>query len=166
MGRMDIDYQVLHDAFFKYQTKPRLSIVGDLYYEGREFETHLKEKKPGQLSAELKVRGCDLLVGFLLLLRVFFVDAMLLVCNIEFGIGALSVVVLLVNFRSQPDFFIARAGSAGDDGGCAAAVAHQHATLRPAALVPLPQDPRSERSHPTGRTVRLPTGRLGQAAGG
>lgn len=27
--------QVLHDAFFKYQTKPKLSAYGDVYYEGR-----------------------------------------------------------------------------------------------------------------------------------
>ena len=38
MGRIDIDFQVLHDAFFKYQTKPKMSIHGDLYYEGKEFE--------------------------------------------------------------------------------------------------------------------------------
>lgn len=38
MGKIDIDYQVLHDAFFKYQTKPKMSIHGDLYYEGKEFE--------------------------------------------------------------------------------------------------------------------------------
>jgi splicing factor 3B subunit 2 len=79
MGRMDIDYQVLHDAFFKFQTKPRLTIHGDLYYEvcyilcrtdgrsrdadddvvpqGREFETQMKEKKPGHLSKELMARA-------------------------------------------------------------------------------------------------------------
>ncbi|ERN09822.1 hypothetical protein AMTR_s00029p00248990, partial [Amborella trichopoda] len=38
MGKMDIDYQVLHDAFFKYQTKPKLTTHGDLYHEGKEFE--------------------------------------------------------------------------------------------------------------------------------
>ena len=38
MGKIDIDYQVLHDAFFKYQQKPKLVGHGDLYYEGREFE--------------------------------------------------------------------------------------------------------------------------------
>ena len=38
MGKLDIDYQVLHDAFFKYQTKPQLTMMGDLYYEGKEFE--------------------------------------------------------------------------------------------------------------------------------
>lgn len=38
MGKIDIDYQVLHDAFFKYQTKPKLTGHGDLYYEGKEYE--------------------------------------------------------------------------------------------------------------------------------
>ena len=33
MGKIDIDYQKLHDAFFRWQTKPRMSIHGDLYYE-------------------------------------------------------------------------------------------------------------------------------------
>ncbi|OQR67412.1 splicing factor 3B subunit 2-like [Tropilaelaps mercedesae] len=54
MGKIDIDYQKLHDAFFKWQEKPRLSMHGDLYYEGKEFETRLKEKKPGELSDELR----------------------------------------------------------------------------------------------------------------
>lgn len=54
MGKIDIDYQKLHDAFFKWQTKPRMTIHGDLYYEGKEFETRLKEKKPGDLTEELR----------------------------------------------------------------------------------------------------------------
>ncbi|CAH0519212.1 unnamed protein product [Peronospora belbahrii] len=54
MGRVDIDYQVLHDAFFRFQTKPKLTQLGDLYYEGKEFEVKLKTKVPGQLSDELK----------------------------------------------------------------------------------------------------------------
>ncbi|KAL7037747.1 hypothetical protein ACKWTF_009341 [Chironomus riparius] len=54
MGKIDIDYQKLHDAFFKWQVKPRMTIHGDLYYEGKEFETRLKEKKPGDLSEELR----------------------------------------------------------------------------------------------------------------
>ena len=33
-----IGCQVLHDAFFKYQTKPKLTSLGDLYHEGKEFE--------------------------------------------------------------------------------------------------------------------------------
>ncbi|KAJ8672989.1 hypothetical protein QAD02_004250 [Eretmocerus hayati] len=54
LGKIDIDYQKLHDAFFKWQTKPRMTIHGDLYYEGKEFETRLKEKKPGELTDELR----------------------------------------------------------------------------------------------------------------
>lgn len=54
MGKIDIDYQKLHDAFFKYQVKPKLTIHGELYYEGKEFETRLREKKPGNLSDDLK----------------------------------------------------------------------------------------------------------------
>lgn len=42
MGKLDIDYQVLHDAFFKYQTKPNLSGLGELYYEGKEFEARVR----------------------------------------------------------------------------------------------------------------------------
>lgn len=54
LGKLDIDYQVLHDAFFKFQTKPKLTIHGDLYYEGKEFEIKLKNCKPGKLSDALK----------------------------------------------------------------------------------------------------------------
>ncbi|KAK2459510.1 hypothetical protein APHAL10511_008494 [Amanita phalloides] len=53
MGKMDIDYQKLHDAFFKFQTKPPVTGFGEMYYEGKEFETQLKEKRPGDLSPEL-----------------------------------------------------------------------------------------------------------------
>ena len=53
MGKIDIDYQKLHDAFFKFQTKPPLTGFGEMYYEGKEFETSLKEKRPGDLSPEL-----------------------------------------------------------------------------------------------------------------
>ncbi|GAA6053982.1 hypothetical protein JCM3770_002403 [Rhodotorula araucariae] len=54
MGKIDIDYQKLHDAFFKYQTKPKMTEFGEVYYEGKEYETKLKEKRPGDLSEELK----------------------------------------------------------------------------------------------------------------
>ncbi|KAH8822278.1 DUF382-domain-containing protein [Flagelloscypha sp. PMI_526] len=53
MGKIDIDYQKLHDAFFKFATKPVVSGFGEMYYEGKEFETSLKEKRPGDLSPEL-----------------------------------------------------------------------------------------------------------------
>ena len=39
---------------YRWQTKPKMTIHGDLYYEGKEFETRLKEKKPGDLSDELR----------------------------------------------------------------------------------------------------------------
>lgn len=54
MGRMDIDYAVMEDAFLRYQTKPRLTAHGDLYYEGKEFEIRRhREYQPGVLSPEL-----------------------------------------------------------------------------------------------------------------
>ncbi|KAF8125954.1 DUF382-domain-containing protein [Boletus edulis] len=53
MGKVDIDYQKLHDAFFKFATKPVVTSFGEMYYEGKEFETSLKEKRPGDLSPEL-----------------------------------------------------------------------------------------------------------------
>lgn len=34
MGKMDIDYSILHDAFFKYQDKPKMAKIGELYHEG------------------------------------------------------------------------------------------------------------------------------------
>lgn len=54
-GVMDIDYQVLYNAFFKYQKKPKnLTIHGDIYWEMKEYEVQMKDKKPGVLSEELK----------------------------------------------------------------------------------------------------------------
>jgi splicing factor 3B subunit 2 len=38
--------QVLHDAFFKHQTKPSFSGMGDLYYEGKEFEARVRSLSP------------------------------------------------------------------------------------------------------------------------
>eukprot|EP00049_Salpingoeca_infusionum_P008884 m.147110 g.147110 ORF g.147110 m.147110 type:complete len:719 (+) comp14160_c0_seq8:274-2430(+) len=54
MGKIDIDYQKLHDAFFRWQTKPKMTIHGDIYYEGKEFETKMPDRKPGELSTELR----------------------------------------------------------------------------------------------------------------
>lgn len=47
MGKIDIDYQVLHDAFFKYQNKPKMTRHGDIYYESKEYQTVRPDKKPG-----------------------------------------------------------------------------------------------------------------------
>ncbi|KAL3083052.1 hypothetical protein niasHS_010854 [Heterodera schachtii] len=55
LGRIDIDYQKLHDAFFKWQTKPQMTKMGELYYEGKELEAQMREKKPGTLSDELRI---------------------------------------------------------------------------------------------------------------
>ena len=55
MGQMDIDYKILHDAFFKYQTEPEMTNFGDLYYENKEFETKKKfHGIPGVLSKSLR----------------------------------------------------------------------------------------------------------------
>jgi splicing factor 3B subunit 2 len=54
MGRLNLDYQVLHDAFFKHQTKPKATRYGELYYEGKEFEVKLLNKRPGILSDQLR----------------------------------------------------------------------------------------------------------------
>ena len=57
MGKMDIDYQVLHDAFFKHQTRPALRRAGELYHEGAEGEMAVAEAtrafRPGRISAAL-----------------------------------------------------------------------------------------------------------------
>ena len=54
-GKLDIDYKVLYNAFFKYQTKPSfMTKFGDIYYEGREAETRYVQKKPGQVSPLLR----------------------------------------------------------------------------------------------------------------
>ncbi|KAF2688661.1 DUF382-domain-containing protein [Lentithecium fluviatile CBS 122367] len=54
MGKLDIDYGKLYDAFFRRQTKPEMTRYGEVYYEGKEFETSLVHLKPGVLSEELK----------------------------------------------------------------------------------------------------------------
>lgn len=56
-GKLDIDYQKLHNAFYKYQTKPRVSGFGELYYEGKEmdeFTDELDHVKPGIVSSRLR----------------------------------------------------------------------------------------------------------------
>lgn len=50
----DVDYRVLHDAFFRYQTKPPLTGFGELYYEGKEFEQSTNKYTPCVLSDELR----------------------------------------------------------------------------------------------------------------
>lgn len=54
MGKIDIEYTVLHDAFFKFLKKPKLSIHGDVYFEGKEEEVKNTHYRPGRLSEELR----------------------------------------------------------------------------------------------------------------
>lgn len=59
MGALDVDYRTLHDAFFKHQNKAsiqeKLTKVGDLYYEGKEFELQKsKDFKVGSFSERLR----------------------------------------------------------------------------------------------------------------
>ncbi|KAI9313950.1 hypothetical protein BX666DRAFT_565525 [Dichotomocladium elegans] len=51
LGKMDIDYQKLHDAFFKYPIHVRISRHGELYYEGKEWNDYYQ---PGVLSETLR----------------------------------------------------------------------------------------------------------------
>lgn len=55
LGKIDIEYSVLHDAFFKYQTKSQLTVFGDTYYEGKEDESKAKQFKPGLVSEGLRM---------------------------------------------------------------------------------------------------------------
>ena len=55
-GAMDVDYRTLYEAFFVHQTKPeKLTKFGDLYYEGKEYETSNSSKfRPGYMSERLR----------------------------------------------------------------------------------------------------------------
>ncbi|KAL9083294.1 MAG: hypothetical protein Q9159_005857 [Coniocarpon cinnabarinum] len=54
LGKLDLDYSKLYDAFFRLQTKPELTRFGEVYYEGKEYETNMRHLRPGELSEELK----------------------------------------------------------------------------------------------------------------
>ncbi|KAJ8659234.1 hypothetical protein O0I10_004948 [Lichtheimia ornata] len=51
LGKMDVDYQKLHDAFFRFPIRVELTRHGELYYEGKEWS---KTFKPGELSDTLR----------------------------------------------------------------------------------------------------------------
>lgn len=55
-GAMDVDYRTLYEAFFVHQTKPeKLTKFGDLYYEGKEYETSKSSRfRPGYMSERLR----------------------------------------------------------------------------------------------------------------
>lgn len=50
----NVHCQVLYDAFFKHQRKPKLTNLGELYYEGKEYEAKLEHLRPGVLSSDLR----------------------------------------------------------------------------------------------------------------
>ncbi|KAK1458981.1 hypothetical protein CMEL01_01980 [Colletotrichum melonis] len=54
MGKLDIDYQKLYDAFFRFQTKPELTRFGEVYYEGKESEVDFQHFRPGDLTEATK----------------------------------------------------------------------------------------------------------------
>lgn len=53
-GKMAINYQTLHDAFFIHQTKPPLTTFGDLYHEQKEREMKFRAFSPGRVTDRLK----------------------------------------------------------------------------------------------------------------
>ncbi|KAJ2160078.1 hypothetical protein GGF46_002536 [Coemansia sp. RSA 552] len=54
MNKLTLDYQRLHDAFFRFQTPPKnLTGHGDLFYEGKESDVEY-DFTPGVLSESLK----------------------------------------------------------------------------------------------------------------
>ncbi|KAL2204454.1 DUF382-domain-containing protein [Sarocladium strictum] len=50
MGKLDIDYHKLYDAFFRFQTKPELTRFGEVYYEGKESEVDYQHFRAGDIS--------------------------------------------------------------------------------------------------------------------
>ncbi|KAH0795362.1 DUF382-domain-containing protein [Histomonas meleagridis] len=54
VGLFDVSTTVLHDAFFKHQTKPLLTVFGEIYYEGKEDNPDPRVVKPGKLSKKLR----------------------------------------------------------------------------------------------------------------
>jgi splicing factor 3B subunit 2 len=55
LGGIDVDYGKLHAAFFQHQTKPKkLTIFGDLYYEGKEIAIDLQKYRPGHVKDALR----------------------------------------------------------------------------------------------------------------
>ena len=53
MGKIDIDYSILHDAFFKHQKRQEMTRHGEIYFEGKENEVTNTRFKAGRLSKEL-----------------------------------------------------------------------------------------------------------------
>lgn len=54
IGKIEFKYKLLYEAFFLKQTKSKLTNVGEIYYEGKDFERSLKKFQPGRLTDRLK----------------------------------------------------------------------------------------------------------------
>jgi len=54
MNKMDISYETLYNAFFVHAYKPKLTVHGEMYYEGREYDLVTKQFRPGVLSPALR----------------------------------------------------------------------------------------------------------------
>ena len=63
-GGMEIDYAILHDAFFKHQTKPDMTGFGDIYHEGKEFEMRYRKFRPGFVLSPTSLSFCFYLFFF------------------------------------------------------------------------------------------------------
>lgn len=59
LGKLDLDYEKLYNAFYKFQTKPRLFPYGEIFEEGKESNDELISKimkiKPGIISKNLRM---------------------------------------------------------------------------------------------------------------
>ena len=59
LGKLDLDYEKLYNAFYKFQTKPRLFPYGEIFEEGKESNDELISKimkiKPGIISKNLRI---------------------------------------------------------------------------------------------------------------
>lgn len=54
LGKIDIDYEVLHDAFFKNNYKPRMTTHGDMYHEEKDNDVNNSKYKPGKMTEALR----------------------------------------------------------------------------------------------------------------
>merc|ERR1712039_929599 len=54
MDKLDINYEILRESFFKCQTKPRMTKIGEIYYEGKEYELLEKNWRPTYISDRLR----------------------------------------------------------------------------------------------------------------
>jgi splicing factor 3B subunit 2 len=54
INKLNLNYEVMRDAFFKYQTKSKITCWGQIYFEGKEFEPPEHYRDPGSMSDKLK----------------------------------------------------------------------------------------------------------------